>query len=137
MLYATPQLLDQHIWVPVRDKFIQCCGHAGLTVRDGLVGDPDPPQAMRDAAEHGLPVGYRAWDPAGSTPGDWRDLAVQAGRPSALLRREALAAREASSHPPNQVVITLVFTFISPSSSDLTSLGSSTYESAVLLLGSG
>jgi hypothetical protein len=114
MLYATPQLLDQHIWVPVRDKFIQCCGHAGLTVLDGLMGDPEPPQAMRDAAEQGLPVGYRAWDPAGSTPGDWRDLAVQAGRPSALLRREALAAREAatlqaSSYPPNQVFISLAF----------------------------
>ncbi len=100
MLYATPQLLDQHIWVPVRDTFIQCCGHAGMTVLDGLMGNPDSPQVMREAAEQGLPVGYRAWDPAGSVPGDWRDLAVQAGRPSALLRREALAAREAAACQP-------------------------------------
>jgi hypothetical protein len=70
MLYATPQLLDQQIWVPVRDTFIQCCGHSGMSVLNGLMGGPDPPQVMREAAEQGLPLGYRAWDPAGSVPGD-------------------------------------------------------------------
>jgi hypothetical protein len=113
MLYATPQLLDQYIWVPVRDTFVRCCGHLGMEALDGLLAEPEPPLVMREAAEHGLPL-YRALDPAGSVPGDWRDRAVQAGRPSALLRREALAAREAAAlqapaYPPAQVSISLTF----------------------------
>jgi hypothetical protein len=100
MMYATPQLLDQHIWVPVRDTFIQCCGHAGLEVFAGILGGADPSPAMTEAAEQGLPLFSRlspALDPAGSVPGSWRDLAIRAGRPSALLRREALVAREAAT----------------------------------------
>ncbi len=99
-MYATPQLLDQHIWVPVRDTFIQCCGHAGLEVFAGILGGADPSPAMMEAAEQGLPLFSRlspALDPAGSVPGSWRDLAIRAGRPSALLRREALVAREAAA----------------------------------------
>jgi hypothetical protein len=55
---------------------------------------------MWEAAERGLllaPLSLRALDPAGSVPGTWRDWAVQAGRPSPLLRREALVAREAAA----------------------------------------
>ncbi len=36
-------------------------------------------------------------DPAGSVPGDWRDRAIRAGRPSTLLRHESLVAREAAA----------------------------------------
>jgi hypothetical protein len=99
-MYSTPQLLDEHIWVPVRDLFIQQCGHAGYEVLEGIRDCLDPPQAMREASERGLPLAsssYRAWDPAGSVPGTWRDLAVQAGRPSPLIRRESLMAREAAA----------------------------------------
>ncbi len=100
MMYSTPQLLDEHIWVPVRDLFIQQCGHAGYEVLEGIRDCLDPPLAMRDAAERGLPLAcpsYRAWDPVGSVPGTWRDLAVQAGRPSPLIRQESLMAREAAA----------------------------------------
>jgi hypothetical protein len=100
MMYSTPQLLDEHIWVPVRDLFIQQCGHAGYEVLEGIRDCLDPPLAMREAAERGLPpasFSYRALDPVGSVPGTWRDLAVQAGRPSPLIRRESLMAREAAA----------------------------------------
>ncbi len=59
----------------------------------------DPPLAMREAAERGLPLTFshsQALDPVGSVPGSWRDLAIRAGRPSPILRWEALAAREAA-----------------------------------------
>jgi hypothetical protein len=36
-MYATPQLLDQFVWVPVRDTFISSCGHTGLTVLDAVL----------------------------------------------------------------------------------------------------
>jgi hypothetical protein len=101
MLYSTPQLLDQYIWVPVRDTFIRCCGHSGMEVITGILEGSEPPLAMWEAAERALPLvshSLRALDPAGSVPGDWRDQAVQAGRPSALLRREALVAQEAAAH---------------------------------------
>ncbi len=91
----------EHIWVPVRDLFIRQCGHAGYAVLEGIRDGSDPPREMREAAERGLPLAplsYRALDPAGSTPGTWRDWAVQAGRPSPLLCREALVAREAAAH---------------------------------------
>jgi hypothetical protein len=99
-MYSTPQLLDEHIWVPVRDLFIQQCGHAGYEVLEGIRDCLDPPLAMREAAERGLPpasFSYRALDPVGSVPGTWRDPAVQAGRPSPLIRRESLMAREAAA----------------------------------------
>jgi hypothetical protein len=82
MMYSTPQLLDEHIWVPVRDLFIQQCGHAGYEVLEGIRACLGPPLVMREAAERGLPpasFSYRALDPAGSVPGTWRDMAVQAG----------------------------------------------------------
>ena len=50
MMYSTPQLLDEHIWVPVRDLFIQQCCHSGYRVLEGIVDSMDPPLAMRDAA---------------------------------------------------------------------------------------
>jgi hypothetical protein len=99
MMYSTPQLLDEHIWVPVRDLFIQQCCHSGYRVLEGIVDSLYPPLALRDAAERGLPVtfsNFQALDPVGSVPGSWRDLAIRAGRPSPILRREALAAREAA-----------------------------------------
>jgi hypothetical protein len=99
-MYATPQLLDQYVWVPVRDLFISTCGHTGLTVLDGVMREMDPPFAVTEAAEQTLPLFSRlppALDPVGSIPGSWRDRAIRAGRPSALLRREALAAREAAA----------------------------------------
>ena len=43
------------------------------------------------------PVLSAALDPVGSVPGSWRDRAIRAGRPSALLRREALDARAAAA----------------------------------------
>jgi hypothetical protein len=101
-MYATPQLLDQYVWVPVRDLFISCCGHTGLTVLDGVMREMDPPFAVSEAAEQTLPLFSHlppALDPVGSVPGSWRDRAIRAGRPSALLRREALAAREAAVQP--------------------------------------
>jgi hypothetical protein len=101
MMYSTPQLLDEHIWVPVRDLFIRQCGHSGYAVLEGVLDDLGPPLAMREAAERGLPLASHscpALDPAGSVPGTWRDWAVQAGRPSPLLRREALETREAAAH---------------------------------------
>ncbi len=101
MMYSTPQLLDEHIWVPVRDLFIQQCGHAGYSVLEGIRDGLHPPREMWEAAERGLllpPLSLRALDPVGSVPGTWRDWAVQAGRPSPLLRREALAAREAAAN---------------------------------------
>ncbi len=100
MLYSTPQLLDQYIWVPVRDTFIHCCGHTGMTVLAGTMEDPAPPLAMVEAAERGLHLPYRTssvLDPAGSVPGDWRDRAIRAGRPSTLLRHEALVACDAAA----------------------------------------
>ncbi len=100
MMYSTPQLLDEHIWVPVRDLFIQQCGHSGYRVLEGIVADLDPPLVMREAAERGLPLTFSsspALDPVGSVPGSWRDLAIRAGRPSPLLRWEALVAREAAA----------------------------------------
>jgi hypothetical protein len=99
-MYATPQLLDQFVWVPVRDAFISSCGHTGLTVLDAVLKEMEPPFAVSEAAEHALPLFSRlppALDPVGSIPGSWRDRAIRAGRPSALLRREALAAREAAA----------------------------------------
>jgi hypothetical protein len=99
-MYATPQLLDQFVWVPVRDAFISSCGHTGLTVLEGVLREMEPPFAVSEAAEHTLPLFSRlppALDPVGSVPGSWRDRAIRAGRPSALLRREALAAREAAA----------------------------------------
>jgi hypothetical protein len=101
-MYATPQLLDQCIWVPVRNMFISCCGHTGMTVLDGVLAEMDPPWAMNEAAEQSLPLFSQlppALDPVGSIPGSWRDRVIRAGRPSALLRREALAAREAVAQP--------------------------------------
>ncbi len=99
-MYSTPQLLDQFIWVPVRDTFIRCCGHAGMTVLTGAVEDQDPPLAVIEAAERGFRLPTRVTspiDPAGSVPGDWRDRAIRAGRPSTLLRHESLVAREAAA----------------------------------------
>ncbi len=99
-MYSTPQLLDEHIWVPVRDLFIRQCGHAGYSVLEGIRDGLNPPREMWEAAERGLllaPLSLRALDPVGSVPGTWRDWAVQAGRPSPLLRREALVAREAAA----------------------------------------
>jgi hypothetical protein len=99
-MYATPQLLDQFVWVPVRDAFISSCGHTGLTVLEGVLREMEPPFAVSEAVEHVLPLFSRlppALDPVGSVPGSWRDRAIRAGRPSALLRREALAAREAAA----------------------------------------
>jgi hypothetical protein len=101
MMYSTPQLLDEHIWVPVRDLFIQQCGHAGYSVLEGIRDGLNPPREMWEAAERGLllpSLSLRALDPAGSVPGTWRDWAVQAGRPSPLLCREALMAREAAAN---------------------------------------
>jgi hypothetical protein len=99
-MYATPQLLDQCVWVPVRNTFISCCGHTGMTVLDGVLAEMDPPWAMNEAAEQSLPLFSQlpsALDPVGSIPGSWRDRAIRAGRPSALLRREALDARAAAA----------------------------------------
>jgi len=99
-MYSTPQLLHQFIWVPVRDTFIRCCGHAGMTVLAGTVEDQEPPLAVVEAAERGFRLPTRVTsplDPAGSGPGDWRDRAIRAGRPSTLLRHESLVAREAAA----------------------------------------
>ena len=99
-MYATPQLLDHFVWVPVRNEFIRSCGHTGLTVLDSVMREMEPPFAMSEAAEHALPLFSRlppALDPVGSVPGSWRDRAIRAGRPSALLRREALDARAAAA----------------------------------------
>jgi hypothetical protein len=63
---------------------------------------------MWEAAERGLllpSLSLRALDPVGSVPGTWRDWAVQAGRPSPLLRQEALAAREAAANLTQQTQV--------------------------------
>jgi hypothetical protein len=111
MMYSTPQLLDEHIWVPVRDLFIQQCGHAGYSVLEGIRDGLHPPREMWEAAERGLllpSLSLRALDPVGSVPGTWRDWAVQAGRPSPLLRQEALAAREAAANLMQQAQVGVV-----------------------------
>jgi hypothetical protein len=71
-----------------------------MTVLDGVLAEMDPPLVVTEAAEQTLPLFSRlppALDPVGSIPGSWRDRAIRAGRPSALLRREALDAREAAA----------------------------------------
>jgi hypothetical protein len=55
-MYATPQLLDQFVWVPVRDAFISSCGHTGLTVLEAVLREMEPPFAVSEAAEHALPL---------------------------------------------------------------------------------
>jgi hypothetical protein len=73
-MYATPQLLDHFVWVPVRNEFIRSCGHTGLTVLDSVMREMEPPFAMNEAAEHALPLFSRlppALDPVGSVPGSW------------------------------------------------------------------
>jgi hypothetical protein len=129
MMYSTPQLLDEHIWVPVRDLFIQQCGHAGYSVLEGIRDGLHPPREMWEAAERGLllpSLSLRALDPVGSVPGTWRDWAVQAGRPSPLLRREALMAREATANQAllvQQVQVGVVVSSVDVYASELTDKG--------------
>jgi hypothetical protein len=126
MMYSTPQLLDEHIWVPVRDLFIQQCGHAGYSVLEGIRDGLHPPREMWEAAERGLllpSLSLCALDPAGSVPGTWRDWAVQAGRPSPLLRREALMAREAAANLIQQAQVGVVVSSVDVYASELTDKG--------------
>jgi hypothetical protein len=128
-MYSTPQLLDEHIWVPVRDLFIQQCGHAGYSVLERIRDRLHPPREMWEAAERGLllpSLSLRALDPVGSVPGTWRDWAVQAGRPSPLLRREALMAREATANQAllvQQVQVGVVVSSVDVYASELTDKG--------------
>jgi hypothetical protein len=84
---------------------------------------------MWEAAERGLllpSLSLRALDPAGSVPGTWRDWAVQAGRPSPLLRREALMAREATANQAllvQQVQVGVVVSSVDVYASELTDKG--------------
>jgi hypothetical protein len=71
-----------------------------MTVLDVVLAEMEPLWAMNEAAEQSLPLFSQlpsALDPVGSIPGSWRDRAIRAGRPSALLRREALDARAAAA----------------------------------------